>query len=205
MSVESQGKRMFLKIEIVLHPCFWWVLLSVLRLVAVLTSLLATRNGVKKLMYTTLQQRLPMPLRYFRLLQLYVLWINTLYVLWINTLMSGLIQAVRKKTADSHVSLCGNISTPVRDTDLVEASKDGASLVVCTWKNFLLGGCGLFVSDVISGGLVGHLDQLHLALGANRYMVVFRWWCYWILDYNPSLLILWMTCWVFGFKSYDLS
>ena len=46
--------------------------------------------------------------------------------------MSGLIQAVRKKTADSHVSLGGNISTPVRDTDLVEASKDGASLVVCT-------------------------------------------------------------------------
>jgi len=23
--------------------------------------------------------------------------------------------------------------------------------------------------------------------------------------YNPSLLILWMTCWGFGFKSYDLS
>jgi len=22
---------------------------------------------------------------------------------------------------------------------------------------------------------------------------------------NPSLLILWMTCWGFGFKSYDLS
>jgi len=22
--------------------------------------------------------------------------------------------------------------------------------------------------------------------------------------YNPGLLILWMTCWGFGFKSYDL-
>ena len=36
-------------------------------------------------------------------------------------------------------------------------------------------------------------------------MVVFWWSFYWILGYNPSLLILWMTCWGFGFKSYDLS
>jgi len=28
---------------------------------------------------------------------------------------------------------------------------------------------------------------------------------YWKLGYNPSLLILWMTCWGFGFKSYDAS
>jgi len=27
---------------------------------------------------------------------------------------------------------------------------------------------------------------------------------YWKLGYNLSLLILWMTCWCFGFKSYDL-
>jgi len=39
---------------------------------------------------------------------------------------------------------------------------------------FLLGGCGFFVNDVMSGGLFGHLGQLNLALGANRYMVVFR-------------------------------
>jgi len=50
----------------------------------------------------------------------------------INTLTSGLIQAIRKKTADSHVALRGNISAPVRITDLVEASKDAASLVVST-------------------------------------------------------------------------
>jgi len=41
-----------------------------------------------------------------------------------NTLTSGLIQAVRKKTAGSHVALRGNISAPVWVTDLVKASKD---------------------------------------------------------------------------------
>jgi len=34
-------------------------------------------------------------------------------------------------------------------------------------KNFFVGGCGFVLSDVISGGLFGHLGQLHLALGAN--------------------------------------
>jgi len=46
--------------------------------------------------------------------------------------MSGLIQAVRKKTAGSHVALRGNISAPVWITDLVKVRKDAASLVVCT-------------------------------------------------------------------------
>jgi len=39
---------------------------------------------------------------------------------------------------------------------------------------FLLGGCEFFVSDVISGGLLGHLGTLCLALGANRLVVVFH-------------------------------
>jgi len=33
---------------------------------------------------------------------------------------------------------------------------------------FLLGECGFFASDVISGGLLGQLGPLCLALGANR-------------------------------------
>jgi len=41
-------------------------------------------------------------------------------------------------------------------------------------KKFLLGECGFFVSDVISGGLLEHLGPLCLALGANRLVVVFR-------------------------------
>jgi len=77
-----------------------------------------------------------------------------------KTLTSGLIQAVCKKTAGLHVALCGNISAPQRVTDLVEVSKEAASLV-CTWKKN-------FVSDVISGGRFGHLGLLFLALGANR-------------------------------------
>jgi len=39
-----------------------------------------------------------------------------------------------QKTAGSHVALRGNISAPVRVTDLVEVSKDATSLVVCTRK-----------------------------------------------------------------------
>jgi len=35
-------------------------------------------------------------------------------------------------------------------------------------KKFLLGDAGFFVSEVISGGLSGHLGPLCLALGANR-------------------------------------
>ena len=66
------------------------------------------------------------------------------------------------------MALHGNISASVWVTDLVEVSKDAASLLVCTRKNIFLGGYRFFVSDVISGGLLGHLGPLHLPLGANR-------------------------------------
>jgi len=64
------------------------------------------------------------------------------------------------------MALCGNISVPVWVTDLVEASKDATSLY--SKKIFLRGGCGFFMTDVISGGLLGHLSPLCLTLGANR-------------------------------------
>jgi len=92
------------------------------------------------------------------------------------------------------MALRGNFSGLVCSTDLVKVSKDTASLLVCTRKKiFLLGGCGFFVSDVISGGLLGHLGPLCLALGTNRSVVVFRRSFYWKLGYNPSLLILWIS------------
>jgi len=86
----------------------------------------------------------------------------------IKTSSPGLIQVVRKKTAGSHMTLRGNISVPVWITDLVEVSKDTASLVDCTRKKIFCWKCGFFVRDVISGRLFGHLGQLHLALDANR-------------------------------------
>jgi len=66
------------------------------------------------------------------------------------------------------VALHGNLCGLAYATDLVKVSNDAASLVACTQKNFLVGGCGFFVSDVISGGLLGHLGPLYLALGTNR-------------------------------------
>jgi len=66
------------------------------------------------------------------------------------------------------MALRGNFSGPVNATSLVKVSKDTASLVACTRKKFLVGGYGFFVSDIISGGLLGHLDPLYLALDANR-------------------------------------
>jgi len=48
------------------------------------------------------------------------------------------------------VALRENFSGPVCSTNPVKVSKYAASLLVCTQKkNFLLGGCGFFVSDVI--------------------------------------------------------
>ena len=67
------------------------------------------------------------------------------------------------------MALRGNSSGPVCSTDPVKVSKDAASLLVCTRKKiFCLGAAGFFVSDVVSGGLLGHLGPLCLALGANR-------------------------------------
>jgi len=51
--------------------------------------------------------------------------------------------------------------------ELFKGSKDAASLLVCTrQKIFWLG--VFFVSDFISGGLLGHFGPLYLALGSDR-------------------------------------
>jgi len=89
----------------------------------------------------------------------------------LNSFAPRLIQAVNAKTPGSHVVLHGNFSSLVSATDSAKSSKHLASLVVCI-QTFLVG-CGFVVSDIISGGLLGHLGPLHLALGPNRWMVVF--------------------------------
>ena len=72
------------------------------------------------------------------------------------------------KDTETHVALRENFSHLVSVTDLVESSKDVASLLVCSLKKILWLGCGFFVSDVISRGRLGHLGLLYLALGANH-------------------------------------
>jgi len=79
--------------------------------------------------------------------------------------MSGLIQAVHTKTVKSHVALRENFSGPVSATDGQKTCSKSCSLHLK--KKILLGGCGFFVSDVISRGYLGHLGPLHLALGPN--------------------------------------
>jgi len=44
----------------------------------------------------------------------------------------------------------------------------GKSSSLHSIRIFLLVGCGFFVGDVISGGLLGHLGPLCLALSTNR-------------------------------------
>ena len=61
-----------------------------------------------------------------------LLGILQLKITYLNTFAAGLIQAVRAKTAGSHVALHGNFSGLVSTTNLVKVSKDSASLVVCT-------------------------------------------------------------------------
>jgi len=86
-----------------------------------------------------------------------------------NSLASAWFRGFSEKKHLNAVALRGNFSSPVCSTDLVKVSKDVASLLVCTRKkNFFLEGCGFFVSDVTSGGLLGHLGPLCLALGANH-------------------------------------
>jgi len=69
----------------------------------------------------------------------------------------------RKKNAKTHVALHGNISAPGQSV-----KRHGKSSSLHLKKIFLLWGCRFFVSDVISGGLLGYLGPLRLALGANR-------------------------------------
>jgi len=66
------------------------------------------------------------------------------------------------------VALRGRNSSAESGRELFKGSKDAASLLVCTRKIFLVWGFGFFVSDVTSGGRLGYLGQIHLALGPNR-------------------------------------
>jgi len=84
-----------------------------------------------------------------------------------NTFTPRLIQAVRAKTLGSHVALRRKFFGPVSATDPFKSLKDSASLVACTRTKIFWLGMQIFLSNFISGGLLGHLGPLHLALGPN--------------------------------------
>jgi len=59
----------------------------------------------------------------------------------------------RKKTSSFRLPYQRPSSSAECATELFSGSNGSASLIDCTRKKFLPGGCGFFVSDVISGGL----------------------------------------------------
>jgi len=74
----------------------------------------------------------------------------------------------RKKNSSFWLPYQSPSSSADSGREMFNGSNGSASLVDCTQKNFFAWGCGFFVSDIISGGLLGHLGPLCLALGANR-------------------------------------
>ena len=128
-------------------------------------------------------------------------WSSLIWIGILNTLASGCFRGFSKK---KHLNARGFVQEYLRSCTGYELGQSvqrrGKSSSLHSEKFFLLRECGFFVSDVISGGLLGHLGPLCLALGTNCLVVVFRWSFYWKLGYNPSLLILRMTCWFSGSK-----
>jgi len=87
----------------------------------------------------------------------------------VNTLASARIQGFSEK---KRLNARGFAQEFLRSGMLYRPGKSlkrrGKSSSPLSKKIFLLGGCEFFVSDVISGGLLGHLGPFCLALGANR-------------------------------------
>ena len=75
--------------------------------------------------------------------------------------------------------------------ELFKDSNGSNSLLDCTRKNFLGGGCGIFASDVISSfwAILAHVAWPRALAQAK----VFRWSFHWKLGSNLSLLSLWST------------
>ena len=74
----------------------------------------------------------------------------------------------RKKSLNAHGFAWEFLQSSMLYRPGKSLKRHGKSSSLHSKNNFLLEGCGFFVSDVVSGGLLGHLGQLCLALGANR-------------------------------------
>jgi len=78
------------------------------------------------------------------------------------TLWGPAVSGIFEKKTLKRTCLCAGIS-------LVVSSKDRQVLQLTLEKICLFGVCvGFFVSDIISGGLLGNLGPLHLVLGSKR-------------------------------------
>jgi len=87
----------------------------------------------------------------------------------LNTLASAKIQGFSEKKTPKHTWLCAGIALVQYALQTRQSLKRrGKSSSLHSKKNFLLGVCRFFVSDIVSGGLFGHLGPLCLTLGANR-------------------------------------
>jgi len=63
--------------------------------------------------------------------------------------------------------LCTGITPTSKVLESCSNAQHWASLLVCNEKNFFVWDFGFFMSDVVSGGLLGHFGPLHLVLGPN--------------------------------------
>ena len=91
--------------------------------------------------------------------------IRSVRVFRFNSLVSGCIRGFLEK---KRLNTRGFAREFLRSGMLYRPGKSrerrGKSSSLHSKKIFLLGECGFFVSDVISGGLLGYLGPLHLAL-----------------------------------------
>jgi len=86
-----------------------------------------------------------------------------------NTWASTAFEDSRAKTTRLHVALRTRNSSAESGRELFKGSKRcGKSSSQHFKKDFLLGVCGFFMSDVVCGGLLGHLGPLQLALSPNH-------------------------------------
>jgi len=100
-------------------------------------------------------------------------------VLW-NYLKSAVVSCLANAIAPLPIAL-EDCSHPQTDWPVLSALE----------KIFLVGGCGFFVSDVISEVVLGPFWLMLPDLGPNRSAKVFRWSFHWKL--GTSRLSLWST------------
>jgi len=74
----------------------------------------------------------------------------------------------RPKTSSFRLPYQRHSSSANCARELFKGSNGSASLLVCTQKNFLVGGCGFFVSDVISEVVLGSFWLKLPGLGPNH-------------------------------------